>query len=154
MSTASPSGTPPAQKPASQHYENFPVASLLCPPRLRPAITAIYWFARTADDIADEGDARPAQRLRDLAAIREEKNALHGEIAHLQNEMKKVSAGSNRIGELRHDFRIGVRGCLHAFEADRREALDQRALHRGGYEIGLVLQTVAREALAQGDVGH
>lgn len=43
---------------------------MLCPPRLRPAIAAIYWFARTADDIADEGEARPAQRLQDLAAIR------------------------------------------------------------------------------------
>jgi squalene synthase HpnC len=70
MSSAPSSGTSPALKPASQHYENFPVASLLCPPRLRPVITAIYWFARTADDIADEGDARPAQRLQDLAAIR------------------------------------------------------------------------------------
>ena len=52
------------------HYENFPVASFLCPPGLRPAITAIYWFARTADDLADEGDAQPAQRLADLAAYR------------------------------------------------------------------------------------
>ena len=52
------------------HYENFPVASVLCPPRLRPAITAIYWFARTADDIADEGDAPPPARLADLAAYR------------------------------------------------------------------------------------
>ncbi|MBA3594539.1 MAG: squalene synthase HpnC [Pseudomonadota bacterium] len=72
MSPAPHTGTPQALKPASQHYENFPVASLLCPPRLRPAITAIYWFARTADDIADEGDARPAQRLQDLAVIRED----------------------------------------------------------------------------------
>ena len=52
------------------HYENFPVASWLCPPQLRPAITAIYWFARTADDIADEGDAAPQTRLDDLAAYR------------------------------------------------------------------------------------
>lgn len=52
------------------HYENFPVASWLCPPALRPPIAAIYWFARTADDIADEGDAEPAQRLTDLAAYR------------------------------------------------------------------------------------
>lgn len=49
------------------HYENFPVASWLCPPRLRPAVAAIYWFARTADDLADEGNAPPAQRLADLA---------------------------------------------------------------------------------------
>ena len=53
-----------------EHYENFPVASWLCPPALRPAIIAIYGFARTADDLADEGDATPAQRLADLAAYR------------------------------------------------------------------------------------
>jgi len=52
------------------HYENFPVASVLCPPALRPAISAIYGFARTADDLADEGDAPAAQRLDDLAAYR------------------------------------------------------------------------------------
>ena len=50
------------------HYENFPVASLLCPPRLRPPVEAIYAFARTADDIADEGDAAPAERLASLDA--------------------------------------------------------------------------------------
>ena len=52
------------------HYENFPVASWLCPPRLRPAVAAIYWFARTADDLADEGDQPAAERLADLAAYR------------------------------------------------------------------------------------
>jgi hydroxysqualene synthase len=52
------------------HYENFPVASWLCPPQLRPPIVAIYRFARSADDIADEGDATPDQRLADLAAFR------------------------------------------------------------------------------------
>ena len=45
-----------------EHYENFPVASWLCPPALRPAVRAIYWFARTADDIADEGDASAEER--------------------------------------------------------------------------------------------
>lgn len=52
------------------HYENFPVASLLCPRRLRPAVTAIYRFARTADDLADEGDADVDSRLAGLAAYR------------------------------------------------------------------------------------
>ena len=54
--------------PPVSHYENFPVASFLCPAHLRPAVAAIYWFARTADDIADEGDATPQQRLEELAA--------------------------------------------------------------------------------------
>ena len=57
-----------AVAPPVTHYENFPVASLLCPPHLRQPIAAIYGFARTADDIADEGDAVPAARLADLAA--------------------------------------------------------------------------------------
>ncbi len=57
-------------RPPSEHYENFPVASVLCPPRLRPPVAAIYWFARTADDIADEGDASADQRLDDLAIYR------------------------------------------------------------------------------------
>jgi squalene synthase HpnC len=45
------------------HYENFPVASIALPPRFRPAVRAIYAFARMADDIADEGEASPAIRL-------------------------------------------------------------------------------------------
>src|SRR5574343_10506 len=65
-----PRQSAPETTMAVDHYENFPVASWLCPPALRPAVTAIYWFARTADDLADEGDAPPAQRLDDLAAYR------------------------------------------------------------------------------------
>ncbi len=49
------------------HYENFPVASLLLPRRLRKPIEAIYRFARSADDIADEGEAAAAERLAGLA---------------------------------------------------------------------------------------
>jgi squalene synthase HpnC len=53
------------------HYENFPVASWLCPPRLRAPIAAIYHFARTADDLADEGDASAQERLVALSAYRQ-----------------------------------------------------------------------------------
>ncbi|MDC8773827.1 squalene synthase HpnC [Roseateles albus] len=45
-----------------EHYENFPVASWLCPKHLRPAVAGIYHFARTADDLADEGEASTAER--------------------------------------------------------------------------------------------
>ena len=59
----------------ADHYENFPVASLLVPARLRPAVAAIYRFARYADDVADEGDAADAERLAELdrldAALRD-----------------------------------------------------------------------------------
>jgi hydroxysqualene synthase len=67
----SQSSQPPASSAAGVgHYENFPVATLLCPARLRPAIAAIYWFARTADDLADEGSLSAQERLADLAAYR------------------------------------------------------------------------------------
>ena len=49
------------------HYENFPVASLLLPRALRAPVATIYAFARSADDIADEGDAPPEERLAALA---------------------------------------------------------------------------------------
>lgn len=52
------------------HYENFPVASLLLPAPLRQPIEVIYRFARTADDFADEGDHSDAQRLAWLTAYR------------------------------------------------------------------------------------
>lgn len=45
------------------HYENFPVASILLPRHMRRPVEAIYAFARSADDFADEGDLQPAQRL-------------------------------------------------------------------------------------------
>jgi hydroxysqualene synthase len=51
---------------AASHYENFPVASALLPPPMRPHIAAIYAFARSADDYADEGSAAPEERLRQL----------------------------------------------------------------------------------------
>jgi phytoene synthase len=50
---------------ARDHYENFPVASVLLPRALRPAVQAIYAFARVADDFADEEqhEGRRTERL-------------------------------------------------------------------------------------------
>jgi phytoene/squalene synthetase len=56
---------------AQSHYENFPVASRWVPEALRNPISAIYAFARTADDFADEGTAPPDERLRLLQDWRE-----------------------------------------------------------------------------------
>jgi len=52
------------------HYENFPVASILMPKRLRKPVAAIYHFARAADDIADEGEMPDEERLRLLEEFR------------------------------------------------------------------------------------
>jgi len=61
---------------AEQHYENFPVASLLCPAALRPAVMALYRFARCADDLADEGEAPATVRSAQLASYRADLQAV------------------------------------------------------------------------------
>ncbi len=55
---------------AVNHYENFPVASVLVPGHMRRAVADIYRFARSADDIADEGNALPQARLYGLQTYR------------------------------------------------------------------------------------
>lgn len=77
------------------HYENFPVASILLPARLRPAVEVIYAFARSADDIADEGDAPPAKRLADLDAYRK--------------ELARIDSGENSDSPLFRDLGKTVR---------------------------------------------
>ncbi|MCC7436980.1 MAG: squalene synthase HpnC [Armatimonadetes bacterium] len=79
MESTERAGTPPhagqwgvaesfahCQQIARQHYENFPVASVLIPKAVRPHICAIYAFSRAADDLADEGDFPVEERLRRL----------------------------------------------------------------------------------------
>nr|WP_315262301.1 squalene/phytoene synthase family protein [uncultured Limnohabitans sp.] len=68
------------------HYENFPVASWLCPARLRPAVLALYQFARTADDLADEGFEPAHHRLDALGEYR----------ADLQNCLNQANTQSVR----------------------------------------------------------
>jgi squalene synthase HpnC len=56
------------ERRARAHYENFPVASRFLPRAMRPHIAAIYAFARTADDYADEPGIAKDERLRLLDA--------------------------------------------------------------------------------------
>lgn len=54
---------------ATGHYENFSVGSWLLPRTLRRHLAAVYAFARTADDVADEGTDPAPARLARLDAI-------------------------------------------------------------------------------------
>ena len=58
------------------HYENFPVASVLLPRHLHRPVVAIYRFARAADDFADEGEVPDAVRLANLDGFRRELDLL------------------------------------------------------------------------------
>lgn len=55
-----------ALKLARSHYENFPVVSFFVPKELRKEVAVIYWFARTADDIADEGESPASERTKEV----------------------------------------------------------------------------------------
>ena len=59
---------------AKSHYENFPVASIILPKYLQQSIFVIYAFARTADDIADEGSATNADRMQALLEYEKQLN--------------------------------------------------------------------------------
>lgn len=68
------------------HYENFPVASPLLPPELRAPVRVIYAFARSADDLADEGDASASERIAALNAY--------------ERELDHIDAGRPNNGDL------------------------------------------------------
>ena len=142
------------------HYENFPVASFLCPPALRPAIMAIYWFARTADDLADEGDALPDQRLADLAAYHADLMACaRGELAsgrwpavfaNLQPVIAQFDLPTELLTDLLSAFEQDVTKTRYA---DHAELLDycRRSANPVGRLLLHLYQVTDAEALDQSD---
>jgi len=111
---------------AINHYENFPVASWLCPPRLRPAVLAIYHFARTADDIADEGEADADTRLLHLQAFKQDLLACAASGNHVSQHWPRVfQALSVQIQA--HDIPLqALSDLLDAFTQDVSYTRDQR----------------------------
>ncbi len=101
-----------------EHYENFPVASWLCPPQLRPAVAAIYYFARTADDLADEGEATPTQRLSDLQDYRRDLQAVARGAAPSPRWAGRVFVPLGRILAQHHLPVPLLNDLLDAFEQD------------------------------------
>lgn len=107
------------------HYENFPVASWLCPPHLRPPILALYRYARTADDLADEGDDPPESRLAALGRYREALERV------LSDNPEPSGAWTGVFGPLAQQVRKHqlpgwlLHALLDAFEQDVRHTATQ-----------------------------
>jgi squalene synthase HpnC len=115
---------------AVDHYENFPVASWLCPAHMRAAVRAVYAFARTADDLADEGDAPQEQRLTDLAEYRQQlhrtaaglpSSRWHEVFRPLQQAIERHGLPLRQLGALLDAFEQDVRNPSYA---DRTALLD------------------------------
>ncbi len=93
------------------HYENFPVASLLLPAALRQPVQAIYRFARHADDIADEGDDTAPARLAKLDALSRQLDAIE---AGEPNDWPQLAQAIDR-----HRLPVSLlRDLLSAFSQD------------------------------------
>jgi hydroxysqualene synthase len=72
MANAALDGTTAALETPSGKWardENFPVGSWLLPAPLRPHVAAFYAFVRTADDIADNPDLAPADKIARLTHL-------------------------------------------------------------------------------------
>ncbi len=100
---------------SNAHYENFPVASPLLPSRMRAPVRVIYAFARSADDLADEGDAPPSERIAALMAYEAELNRIdRGEVpeTHLFRQLAGTLAehalGTGYLRDLLSAFRQDV----------------------------------------------
>jgi len=101
-----------------EHYENFPVASLLLPAHLRAPVEAVYAFARSADDVADEGDALPQDRLARLHDYRQALEACANGQAVSDPELAPMFA---RLGQAIRAHALPVqplRDLLDAFVQD------------------------------------
>lgn len=99
---------------AVDHYENFPVASILMPRHLRRPVNLIYRFAREADDFADEGDFPPAQRLAQLQTFSRE-------LDHIEAGEPPQIAWFDQLGEIIREHRLPIalfRDLLSAFAQD------------------------------------
>jgi phytoene synthase len=96
------------------HYENFPVASLLLPAPLRQPVEAIYRFARSADDFADEGSDPPAIRLARL-------NDYRAELARIERAQPPCAPLFQELEKTIKDHALPVqpfRDLLDAFSQD------------------------------------
>lgn len=136
---------------ARSHYENFPVASILLPRTLRQPIAAIYAFARSADDIADEHDWDDSTRLALLAEYRRHLDQLHRSAAP---DLPVFVALREAVR--RHDLPLALlRDLLDAFEQDVRkkryanfaEVLDY--CRRSANPVGRLLLHLARRDTEQ-----
>ncbi len=102
---------------ARHHYENFPVASLLVPRDKRDTLAAIYAFARSADDFADEPGVegrleKLAEWRRKLYACAEGK-ADHPTFLALGDTIQRHSLSVSNLDNLIRAFEMDVTVSRH-----------------------------------------
>lgn len=107
------------------HYENFPVGSILLPRRLRRPIHAIYAFARTADDFADEGDISDETRLQNLGSLKQELDLI------AQNQMPQTALMQRLYSQAIAPHRIPLQPFYDLLSAFCQDVHQKRYQHFG-----------------------
>ncbi len=101
------------------HYENFPVASILLPKALRRPVELIYRFAREADDFADEGEFPPAARLEAL-------DAFGHELCAIREGRAPGIAWFGELAEIVHEHRLPLEAFEDLLSAFRQDVTKHR----------------------------
>jgi len=100
---------------ARRHYENFPVASYFLPKDKRKYVAAVYAFARTADDFADEPGMTPAERIEALNNWEMQLLEMYHGVAHnpvfiaLRNTAERFEIPAELFRNLLQAFRSDVK---------------------------------------------
>ncbi|BCL74515.1 squalene synthase HpnC [Jeongeupia sp. HS-3] len=102
-----------------EHYENFPVGSILLPRRYRKAVAAVYHFARHADDLADEGNASPDERLAALAAC-------SAELRRVDAGQQPETARYQALATVIYQYGVPVTLCEDLLSAFRQDVTQSR----------------------------
>ncbi len=106
---------------AQTHYENFPVASLLLTKNIRYPVSAVYAFARSADDFADEGDLSQAERLQLLTVFEQELNRIQENLSAFGPQTQSSNPIFIALEDVIKRFNVPIRlfyDLLQAFKQD------------------------------------
>ncbi len=107
-----------------EHYENFPVASILLPRRLRQPVEIIYRFARQADDFADEGDIPDTERLALLDGFR-------AELARIGNHQSPTTPLFRELSGIVAEHRLPLQLFHDLLDAFSQDVLKKRYANFG-----------------------
>ncbi len=108
---------PSLERLAHTHYENFPVASRFIPKEFRGPIHLLYALARVGDDIADEWEGSPEERLQ---ALDEWLGQLHTAVDNGTGTEFFLNLGA-AVRRYRLDMRL-LDDLIEAFRMDVRHA--------------------------------
>ena len=105
------------EKPSGKTYkeENFPVGSWLLPKKLRPKILVFYNFARSADDIADNPNLKPSEKIKRLNLFK----------LALKNKQTKIEK-AEKLRKICKRNKISINHGLNLLKAFKQDSTKKR----------------------------